>query len=182
VAVEGGPAAAGDACQQATANGPQPQTPAADSTGLVLGVLIGIAAAAVGLYFAATLFPAHPKTLARDSVLVGFVGAALLVEEIARGVMVQFPRIVAIAIVVGPPVAVLVASGQTVQLILAAVAGVAGTTQLFANTESPVGRTIKLLSIDPNRPLGKYGPIVLGLAMLLLGVFLQLRSIHYSPG
>lgn len=164
---------------------PGPRTPPPDDpTGLVAGVLIGVAGAGVGLYFAAKLFPAHPKTLARDSVLVGFFGAALLVEQLARGAIAQFRRIAAVAIAVGPPVVVLIASGHGATRIIGFVLAGVTLLQLLVNPASgpwsPV--TVNLPSINPDSLFGKYGPIALGLALLLLGVFLQLRSIHYSTG
>jgi hypothetical protein len=161
---------------EAPVNAPEEEQPT--PLWLLLLVLVGIVAAAIGLYFAAKVFPPHPKTLARAAVVIGFVGAAILVEQLAREVIKQFRRIVVIAITVGPPVAALILSSETVLVIIGAFVAVGALVPLFVSPESDIAS--KLSSIDSNSKLGRYGPIVLGMALLVLGVFLQLRSIEFS--
>jgi hypothetical protein len=121
------------------------------------------------------LFPAHPKTLARDAAILGFIGGLFLVEELVRKVVDEPPRNLVLAINLAASILlVLVTRGFALWVRLVAIFTlVLGVSQ--AKSASPAtGRRAKMA------PAVRYGAVGLGVALLVLALFLQLRSIDLS--
>jgi MFS family permease len=90
----------------------------------VRSVLIGMGVAAVGylLYLLANangVFPPHPKTLLRDSAILGFAGAVLVIEALAREVFNEARQIADALLLVGAILIVFVSAGLATGILVA---------------------------------------------------------------
>lgn len=123
------------------------------------------------------LFPANPKTLARDAAILGFIGGLCLVEQLVHELVEEPPQNLLLAInIAAPLLVVLISKGLPLWMRLVTIVSVAvGTIQ--AVSASPARR--KRAKIGP---VVRYGAIGLGVALLVLALFLQLRSIDLSKG
>jgi len=140
-----------------------------------LVVLAFAAGAGFGLYKFAQWLPAQPKTLERDSVVIGLVGAILVVQEFVRETLED----VAALAYVAPPLIGLVTAVSTLSRLkvagpfLVGVLGAAITAAGFA-----IYDVLPTPKPNRNNPFIKYGPLVLGFIALTLAMFLQLRAIN----
>ena len=142
--------------------------------------------AILGLYALhglAYVLPAHWKTLARDAVISGALGAALLVQEFVRDVVGQI-RFLPVAVAGGVIglVGVAVLEGLHIYWWIGAVAVVAAGVVAYIVAALVDPATLNRLGHSVGPSVVRYGPFVLGLALLLLSMFLQLRSIELDSG
>jgi hypothetical protein len=152
--------------------------------------LILSAAATYGIYELVQSLPPHSKTLARDAVIAGFVGALLVVRELALPILRELPGMVVpflpgaalvvafVVFVVGGLSAIGVSLpgwllGFVFPLVLVFAFGLV----------DPVDKRLKRVKLPDStsiRWVARYGPACLGAALLVLSMFLQLRSIDLS--
>ena len=151
-----------------------------------LFLVIGVGLAAYLLHDLAGLFPANTKTLARDAAVAGFLGAALLVEELVRRLFIDAGRfavvmfgwmgLVAAAMVLfkGSRIVAVISMSFVPVLVLRFGPG------LLSEVSTKLRSARLIQRIGPS--MRDYGPVVLGVALLVLALFLQLRSIDLSKG
>lgn len=150
----------------------------------LLAFAAGVGLAGYLLHLLAGAFPAHPKTLARDAAVVGFIGAVLVIGELVRRAMQQVGRI---ALVVALFAAVFAISAQLnaiaplVSVIVVAIVSPL-VMRIGRHSFPAIGSALKSIPradrIGP--PLREYGPTAFGVALLVLALFLQLRSINLA--
>lgn len=136
------------------------------------------------LYELAGLVPGHPKTLARNAAVFGFVGALLVIGELVRLVIKEAPAIVFFAIWAGAAVVVPFALG----LAFIWAFGIGFTVALVLELVITTYRTFLEIrpqrkDRSPKRPFGRLfsiGLTAVGVAFLALSLSLQLRFINGS--
>ena len=138
--------------------------------------------AILGIYILhglAYVLPPHWKTLARDAVISGAIGAALLVQEFVRDVIGQI-RFVPVAVAGGVIglVGVVILEGLHIYWWIGAVAVVVVGIAFYVVVALFDHATLDRLGRSLGSSVLRYGPLVFGLALLVLSMFLQLRSIE----
>jgi hypothetical protein len=154
--------------------------------------LVAFAGATYGLYELVQALPPHSKTLAREAVIAGFVGALLVVRELAAPILRELPGLVVpflpgvalvasfVTLVIGGLTAIHVSlPGWLLGFIFPLVLVFA-----FALID-PVDERLKRVKLPDSALIkwtARYGPASVGAALLVLSMFLQLRSIDLSKG
>jgi hypothetical protein len=135
-------------------------------------VLFAVALIGFGLYKLVSVLPPHPKTLERDAVFAGFVGAILVVQEFVRETLADLAALAWVAPVVVAMLAIIYLLARL--KVAAVVIGLAA--PLITSAGRAVIGALPTPRL-PNHPLVRYGPLILGFVSLTLGMFLQLRAI-----
>jgi hypothetical protein len=151
-------------------------------TVLLVAALSGVAL--YGLYRVVQALPPHSKTLARDAVILGFAGAALLIQEFVRSLLALRYIAGVIWLFAASSLVAIVAGALGVQwwgaALVLGVPGVILKLLIQEHAPDPGSETMLWLRTKVLSRVIRYGPVVLGLVLLALSMFLQLRAIDLS--
>jgi hypothetical protein len=141
--------------------------------------IIGFLLAGYLVYELAQVWSDHPKTLARDALIAGFLGAVLVVRELVRKLLSNL-RGVTVGLFSSVGGAVLGVVGLELIVVVGILAGV---TFVYRFVVTVAERVWDLPALRKKIAAG-LTPVALGLGLLLLllSMFLQLRAIELGNG